>query len=93
VHSGENRDFYLSPTTGKIKTLVIMTTDDIITNEGNGTWKRTYIRNIVPSAYRVALWPYNHMDMRESGVQSDGDVVKLVGKWIVASLALTVLVG
>jgi hypothetical protein len=88
-----NSDFYLSPTTGKIKTLVVMTTDDILADEGNGTWKRTYIRNIVPLAYRLALWPYNHMDMRESGLQSNEDVAKLVGKWILASLSLSIVVS
>jgi hypothetical protein len=93
VHSEYNNDYYLSPSTGKIKTLVVQSVDDILMNEGNGTWKRTYIRNISPLPYRVAMWPFNHIDMRESSPASDSDVAKIVGKWFLASLALTVIVS
>jgi hypothetical protein len=93
IHSEYNNDYYLSPSTGKIKSLVVQSVDDVLSNEGNGTWKRTYIRTIAPLPYRLAMWPFNHIDMRESSPESNSDVAKIVGKWFVASLALTVVVS
>jgi hypothetical protein len=92
LYTGRNDDRYISPTDGKIKTLVVQSVDDILAGPANGTWKRTYIRNIVPLHYRLAMWPLNHIDMRENTHVDGGDWALIVGKWIVASVALTITV-
>ena len=93
IYNGPDDDRYISPKDAKIKTLVVQTVHDILRNPGNGTWKRTKIRNITPFLYRLALWPYSHIDMRESNVHTGEDWALLVGKWFASSLALTVLVS
>src|SRR5262245_11578377 len=61
-----DRDCYISPFDGKVKTLVVQTVDDILSDSRNATWKRTYIINVAPWRYRLAMWPYSHIDTRES---------------------------
>jgi hypothetical protein len=86
-------DRYISPNDGKIKTLVVQTVDDILSQPGNSTWKRTYIRNVSPLVYRLATWPVSHIDMRVSKPTTGEDWGWLVAKWIPVSVALMVLVS
>jgi len=51
--AGGYDDRYLSPYDGKIKRLVVQATDDIYDNTENGTWRRTFIRNISPFYFEV----------------------------------------
>jgi hypothetical protein len=81
---------YISTNDGKIRTLVVQCIDDILSGPGNGTWKRTYIRNVSPIFYRLAMWPLSHVDMREGTLETTGDWALVIAKWIPACLLLTI---
>lgn len=89
-YKGQNDCRYISPKDGKIKALVVQCVDDILTGEANGTWKRTYIRNVAPRFYRLALWPFSHVDMREGKLETQDDWIQLILKWIPTSTLLIV---
>ena len=89
-YMGQKDYRYISPYDGKIKTLVVQCVDDILSGPGNGTWKRTYIRNVTPIFYRVAMWPLNHVDMREGALQTPEDWALAIFKWVPASILLTI---
>lgn len=87
------RDYYLSPTDAKLKTLVVASTDNVL-NQRNGTWKRTKLDSVVPLSYRVALWPLSHIPPENDtrGSWTGSDWVLLILKWIPTTLLLTILV-
>ena len=57
------RDCSLCPETGKLCELTISATSDVRNGPANVTWQRTGIRNAVPWAYRLALWPLGHTEL------------------------------
>lgn len=80
-------DRYISCYDGKIKKLVVQTTDKIYDSPGNSTWRRTYIRNVSPLTLRIANWPFSHVDYRKGGL--DGDDVPLIAlKWLGAVVGI-----
>lgn len=89
-YTGEKDYRYIDPKDGKIKALVVQCVDDILSGTGNGTWKRTYIRNVTPIFYRVAMWPFNHLDMREGTLKSQEDWALVIAKWIPTCILLTI---
>jgi hypothetical protein len=89
-YTGQRDYRYISPNDGKIKTLVVHCIDDILRGPGNGTWKRTYIRNVTPVFYRVAMWPLNHLDLREGTLQRPEDWALVIVKWIPTCILLTI---
>jgi len=92
-YSGGYDDRYLSPYDGKIKRLVVQATDDIYDNTENGTWRRTFIRNISPFYLRLANWPLNHVDYTRNGGPTSEDWPMICVKWFIASVAITFVVS
>jgi len=86
VYRGPYDDRYISCYDGKVKKLVVQTTDMIYDAPGNGTWRRTFIRNVAPWHLRLANWPMNHVDYLRG--RTDGDIPLIVVKWIAASCVL-----
>lgn len=89
---GDYDDRYISPWDGKIKRLVVQSADDIYDNYENGTWRRTFIRNISPFYLRLANWPLNHVDYTRHGGPTGEDWPMIILKWAVASIAITFVV-
>jgi hypothetical protein len=92
VTHGTMKDYYLCPITAKLKTLVVSCTPTVNTHPKNGTWKRTKIRNVAPWGYRLALWPVNHVEMKDEKDITTEDKALIVAKWIPSALGLIVLV-
>jgi hypothetical protein len=92
VSTSKKRDCYLSPNDGKIKTLVVSATYDMIEQAGAVTWKRTKVRNVVPWMYRIALWPFNHTALEVEHWSSD-EWLWVTLKWIPACLCLSFAVS
>ena len=90
IHYGYQDDRYISPTDGKLKTLVVQCDDDILNRPGKGTWKQTYIRNISPLMHRVAAWPLSHISLRHSTPQSGEEWLWTILKWIPTTAILIV---
>lgn len=82
----------ISPNDGKYKGLLVQSTDDVFTGSPNGTWKRTFIRNIAPYNVRLASWPTSHINPDDANVESS-DYVFAVLKWIPACAGLAVVVS
>lgn len=57
--NGMDDDRYLSPFDGRVKDLVVQTTNEIYDGRTNSTWRRTYIRNVSSIIVRVAQWPFS----------------------------------
>lgn len=89
-YTGQKDSRYISPNDGKIKTLVVQCVDDILSGPGNGTWKRTYIRNVTQRAYKLAMWPFSHLDMREGSIETNEDWAFLIAKWIPTCVCMTI---
>lgn len=53
-------DRYLSPHSGRLKKLIVQTTDDGYGLKGNTTYARTFVRNISPKLIRMGLWVSGH---------------------------------
>lgn len=49
-------DRYLHPLDGKLRKLIVASTDDIYKGPGTSTWRRTYVRNVAPWNVRIATW-------------------------------------
>ncbi len=62
----------------------------IYDSPGNGTWRRTFIRNVSPWHLRLANWPMSHVDYLRG--PTDDDIPMIVAKWVAASLVLIVAV-
>lgn len=92
-YTGGYDDRYLSPYDGKIKRLVVQATDDVYDNTKNGTWRRTFIRNISPFYLRLANWPLNHVDYTRKGGPTSEDWPMICVKWFIASIAITFVIG
>jgi hypothetical protein len=91
VYEGPYDDRYISCYDGKVKKLVVQATDMVYDSTGNGTWRRTFIRNVSPWHLRLANWPMSHVDYMRG--TTDEDIPLIAVKWIVASLAMIVTVG
>lgn len=49
-------DRYLHPLDGKLRKLIVSSSDDIYEGPGTSTWRRTYIRNVAPWNVRISTW-------------------------------------
>jgi hypothetical protein len=93
VFEGHLDDRYISSYDGKIKKLVVQTTDRIYDNSPcNTTYRRTFIRNISPWHLRIANWPTYHVDYRK-GPPSNEDVPLIILKWLPATIGLLLTVS
>jgi hypothetical protein len=90
--TGPKIDCYISPNDGKLNTLVVSATNDVLAIPGTGTWKRTEVRNVVPWSYRIALWPTNHTDVAAKHWDSN-DWIFVGLKWIPAILFMSICVS
>ncbi|ORY61638.1 uncharacterized protein BCR38DRAFT_411492 [Pseudomassariella vexata] len=50
------QDRYLHPLDGRLRKLIVASTDDIYEAPGTSTWRRTYIRNVYPWNVRISTW-------------------------------------
>jgi hypothetical protein len=91
AYQGPYDDRYISCYDGKVKKLVVQATDMVYDSPGNGTWRRTFIRNASPWHLRIANWPLSHVDYLRG--TAGEDIPFIAVKWIVASIALIVVVG
>ncbi|KAF2710697.1 hypothetical protein K504DRAFT_376071 [Pleomassaria siparia CBS 279.74] len=92
--TGDDDDRYISAWDGKISKLVVQAVDDIYDDTTNSTWRRTFIRNVSPLYLRIAEWPLNHIDYtRNGGKPTSEDWLLICGKWFVACIAITFVIG
>jgi hypothetical protein len=56
VKTGLYDDRYLHQSDGRLRKLIVATTDDIFKAPGTTTWRRTYIRKTSPLTVRLATW-------------------------------------
>ncbi|KAH8887306.1 hypothetical protein GQ53DRAFT_873055 [Thozetella sp. PMI_491] len=56
VKIGPHEDRYIHPIDGRLRKLIVATTDDIFEAPGTTTWRRTYVRKTSPLAVRLATW-------------------------------------
>lgn len=95
VHiSNDYDDRYISRYDGKIKKLTIQAVDTTYDGPANTTWRRTFIRNKAPRYFRLANWPLDHVDYRTypNPTSEQMDMPRVIGKWIVATILLVVVV-
>ena len=89
-------DRYISPYNGRTEELVVQTVDNIYDNStSEGTWNRTFIRDISPWHLRLANWPESHIpyhDRVEGKVTGRQKALKVL-KYIPAAIALVAVVG
>ena len=83
IFEGAMNDLYPAPYSGRLKSMTVMTTDDIYENGANSTYNRTFIRNVGPIYLRIAGWPTDHWS--EEAKQNMGMVIL---KWIPTAIAL-----
>ncbi|KAK0746920.1 hypothetical protein B0T18DRAFT_391280 [Schizothecium vesticola] len=50
-------DRYIHPLDGKLRRLIVQSTDKIFDAQGLVTWPRTYVRKVSPLGARLATWP------------------------------------
>ncbi|KAL4746681.1 hypothetical protein BDW72DRAFT_197474 [Aspergillus terricola var. indicus] len=80
-------DRYLSSTDGRLKRLVVQSTEDVRRGPRNGTWARTGIRSVTPVQMRVVYWVLKgHIEGKEKGIS-----LEMCLKWAPACLAIAVL--
>lgn len=53
---GPYEDRYLHEKDGRLRKLIVATTDGIFAAPGTTTWRRTYVRKTSPLTVRVATW-------------------------------------
>lgn len=49
-------DRYLHPMDGRLRKLIVASSDDIYEGPGTSTWRRTYVRNVAPWNVSIATW-------------------------------------
>ncbi|KAK9424360.1 hypothetical protein SUNI508_13683 [Seiridium unicorne] len=49
-------DRHLHPMDGKLRKLIVASSDEIYEAPGTSTWRRTYVRNVAPWNVRIAAW-------------------------------------
>lgn len=85
-------DYYLSPYDCHLAKLVVQSAQEVYDAKPNGTWRRTFIRNMSPLMLRVANWVLETVPAEDRPMTGE-EIFALVVKWIPASVALLVLVS
>ncbi|KAF2687741.1 hypothetical protein K458DRAFT_169482 [Lentithecium fluviatile CBS 122367] len=89
-------DRYISPYNGRTEELVVQTVDTIYNNSSSeGTWNRTFIRDISPWHLRLANWPESHIpyiERTEGQVTFWQNAFKAV-KYVPAAIALVAVIA
>lgn len=88
-------DRYISPYNGRTEELVVQAVDDIYNgNTSEGTWNRTFIRDISPWHLRLANWPESHIPYtaRVEGRVTWKQKTIMTIKYVPAAVALVAVV-
>jgi len=92
---GDMDDRYISPQNGRTEELVVQAVDNIYEySTSEGTWNRTFIRDISPWHLRLANWPESHIwheDRMNGRVKKRQKLLKAC-KYVPAAMALVAVV-
>jgi hypothetical protein len=92
VKRESEEDRYLSPYDGHLAKLVVQAVDEVYDAPAQSTWRRTFVRNVSSFMLRVANWAVNSVPS-DSSQWSFEDWLKVIGKWLGATIVLLFLVG
>lgn len=85
-------DYYLSPFDCHLSKLVIQSAQEVYDAQPNGTWRRTFIRDMSPYMLRVANWVLETIPIEDRSMTAE-EIIVLLAKWIPASVMLLILVS
>ena len=91
VSNVPEEDFYLSPTDGHLAKLVVQAVDDVRDAPGQGSWRRTFVRNISSPIIRLASWACD-FGPREKAIWTGQDWPIVWSKWVMSCLCLALIV-
>jgi len=89
-------DRYISPCSGRNEELVVQAVDNIyLHGVSEGTWNRTFIRDISPWHLRLANWPESHIshEDRIAGLVTRRQKWLKAAKYVPAAIALITVVS
>lgn len=95
LREGALDDRYISPYNGRTEELVVQAVDNIYEHStSEGTWNRTFVRDISPWHLRIANWPESHIryqDRMAGKVTKRQKLLKAL-KYIVGATALVAVI-
>lgn len=87
----DRNEKFLSPYNGRLRDLVVQSSDGVLASKSGALWYRTDLKNGSPWIIRLSTWALSSNYDSEGSVTTDYHSAAI--RWIPACIAITVVVG